>query len=256
MEDKNPIQSANRIFQVMELLAEKGEMGLLELSQELHLNKSTVHRMLSSLIFMGYARQNENTQKYKLTFKLVTMAGKLLEHTNILPIARPYLENLSRLSGETVHLVRRENSNILYIDKVEANVGSIRMVSHVGMAFPMYCSGVGKAIMATMEDKELEKIWNESKIEKKTKHTITDFQEMKQVLAQVKASGYALDNEENELGVRCIAACLNDYHKNVRYAFSVSGPVNRMTDQRILKLSHEVLRVKRELSRELGYSEK
>lgn len=253
MEDKNPIQSAQRIFQVMELLAEKGEMGLLELSQELNLNKSTVHRMLSSLIFMGYARQNGDTQKYKLTFKLVTMAGKLLEHTNILPIARPYLENLSRLSGETVHLVRRENSSILYIDKVEANVGSIRMVSHVGMAFPMYCSGVGKAIMATMEEEELKRIWKESKIEKKTEHTITDFHELKKVLAQVKALGYALDDEENELGVRCIAACLYDYHKNVRYAFSVSGPVNRMTDERILELSHEVLRVKQELSRELGY---
>ena len=125
MEEKNPIQSAGRIFQVMELLADRGEMGLLELSQELDLNKSTVHRMLSSLIYMGYARQNETTQKYCLSFKLVTMAGKLLERTNILPIARPYLENLSHLSGETVHLVQREGNHILYIDKVEANVGSI-----------------------------------------------------------------------------------------------------------------------------------
>ncbi len=253
MEEKNPIQSAQRIFQVMELLAEKGEMGLLELSQELHLNKSTVHRMLSSLIYMGYARQREDNQKYKLSFKLVTMAGKLLEHTNILPIARPYLENLSRVSGETVHLVQRENSNILYIDKVEANVGSIRMVSHVGMAFPMYCSGVGKAIMATMEEKELAQIWEESKIEKKTEHTITDFKHLKQVLEQVKKQGYALDNEENELGVRCIAACLYDYHRKVKYAFSISGPVSRMTDVRIQELSREVLRVKRELSKELGY---
>ena len=253
MEEKNPIQSAERIFKVMELLAEKGEMGLLELSQELNLNKSTIHRMLSSLIYMGYARQNEATQKYKLTFKLVTMAGKLLEHTDILPIARPYLENLSKFSGETVHLVQREGSHILYIDKVEANVGSIRMVSHVGMAFPMYCSGVGKAIMATMGEEELVNVWNESHIEKKTEHTITDFHQLKQVLEQVKEQGYALDNEENELGVRCIAACIYDYHKRVKYAFSISGPVSRMSDERIRELSYEVLRVKRELSLELGY---
>ncbi|MCM1256794.1 MAG: IclR family transcriptional regulator [Roseburia sp.] len=256
MEEKNPIQSAERIFKIMELLAEKGEMGLLELSQELNLNKSTVHRMLSSLIYMGYARQNETDQKYKLSFKLVTMAGKLLEHTDILPIARPYLENLSRLSGETVHLVQREGSQILYIDKVESNVGSIRMVSHVGMAFPMYCSGVGKAIMSTMGEEELSQVWNDSRIEKKTEYTITDFHRLKQVLEQVKKQGYALDNEENELGVRCIAACIYDYHRKVKYAFSISGPVNRMTDERIKELSLEVLRVKQELSAELGYAGK
>ncbi len=254
MEEKNPIQSAGRIFQVMELLADRGEMGLLELSQELDLNKSTVHRMLSSLIYMGYARQNETTQKYCLSFKLVTMAGKLLERTNILPIARPYLENLSHLSGETVHLVQREGNHILYIDKVEANVGSIRMVSHVGMVHPMYCSGVGKAIMSTMEEEEAAQIWNESIIEKKTENTITDFNRLKQVLEQIKTQGYALDNEENELGVRCIAACIYDYHREVKYAFSVSGPVSRMTDERIRELSNEVLKVQRELSAELGYT--
>lgn len=254
MEEKNPIQSAGRIFQVMELLADKGEMGLLELSQELGLNKSTVHRMLSSLIYMGYARQNETTQKYCLSFKLVTMAGKLLERTNILPIARPYLENLSHLSGETVHLVQREGNHILYIDKVEANVGSIRMVSHVGMVHPMYCSGVGKAIMSTMGEEEAAQIWNESIIEKKTENTITDFNRLKQVLKQIKTQGYALDNEENELGVRCIAACIYDYHREVKYAFSVSGPVSRMTDERIRELSKEVLKVQRELSAELGYT--
>lgn len=248
MKEKNPIQSAQRIFQVLELLADKGEMGLLELSQKLNLNKSTVHRMLSSLIYMGYATQNEETQKYDLSFKLVTIAGKLLDRTNILTIARPYLEELSQLSGETVHLVKREGSHILYIDKVEAKVGSIRMVSHIGMVRPMYCSGVGKAIMSTMDKEEITQIWKESIIEKKTKNTITDFNQLLQVLEEVKKSGYALDDEENELGVRCIAACIHDYHREVKYAFSISGPTNRMTKERTLELSEYVLKVQEELS--------
>lgn len=253
MENKNPIQSAERIFNILELLADKGEMGLLELSEELSLNKSTVHRMLSSLIYMGYAKQNESTQKYALSFKIVNMAGKLLERTNILPIARPYLEALSSLSGETVHLVQREGNHILYIDKVEATTGSIRMVSRVGMIHPMYCSGVGKAIMATMSEEAIARIWNESIIEKKTEHTITDFEELKKVLEKIRMQGYALDNEENELGVRCIAACIYDYHRDVKYAFSISGPVSRMTEEHIQKLSKDVLRVQKELSAELGY---
>ena len=151
-ETKNPVQSAERIFQVLEMLAEHGEMGLMEISTELGLHKSTVHRLLMSLIYMGYAKQDETTQKYMLSYKIVSMAGKILERTDILQIAKPYMERLSDISGEAVHLVQREGNNILYIYKIEAKVGTIRMVSHVGMVHPMYCSGVGKAIMATLPE--------------------------------------------------------------------------------------------------------
>lgn len=249
---KNPVQSAERIFQVAEMLAEHGEMGLMEISAALGLHKSTVHRLLMSLVYMGYAKQDAETQKYMLSYKIVSMAGKILDRMDILKVAKPYMERLSDLSGETVHLVQREGNNILYIYKIEAKVGTIRMVSHVGMVHPMYCSGVGKAIMATLPEKEVKQIWNESITEKKTEHTITDYEEMKKVLAEVRECGYALDDEENEQGVRCIAASLRDYHNEVRYAFSISGPVSRMTRERVEELSVDVKKVQEELSRELG----
>ena len=252
-EDKNPVQSAERIFQVLEMLADNGEMGLMEISAALGLHKSTVHRLLMSLIYMGYAKQDEATQKYMLTYKLVNMAGKILDRTDILQIARPYMERLSDISGETVHLVQREGNHILYIYKIEAKVGSIRMVSHVGMVHPMYCSGVGKAIMATLPEKEVKQIWNESGIEKKTDKTIVRFEEMIKALEEVRKCGYALDDEENEEGVRCIAASLRGYGKTVKYAFSISGPVSRMTKERVEELSVDVKRVQSELSKELGY---
>lgn len=252
-ETKNPVQSAERIFQVLEMLAENGEMGLMEISAALNLHKSTVHRLLMSLIYMGYAKQDEVTQKYKLSYKLVSMAGKILERTDILQIARPYMEYLSNVSGETVHLVQREGNNILYIYKIEGRVGTIRMVSHVGMIHPMYCSGVGKAIMATLPEKEVKQIWNESVIEKKTDKTITDINEMLRTLAEIKKNGYALDDEENEEGVRCIAACLHGYGNEVKYAFSISGPVSRMTKERVEELAVDVKKVQEELSKELGF---
>ena len=252
-EDKNPVQSAERIFQVLEMLADNGEMGLMEISAALGLHKSTVHRLLMSLIYMGYAKQDEATQKYMLTYKLVNMAGKILDRTDILQIARPYMERLSDISGETVHLVQREGNHILYIYKIEAKVGSIRMVSHVGMVHPMYCSGVGKAIMATLPEKEVKQIWNESVIEKKTDKTIVRLEEMIKALEEVRKCGYALDDEENEEGVRCIASSLRGYGKTVKYAFSISGPVSRMTKERVEELSVDVKRVQSELSKELGY---
>lgn len=252
-ETKNPVQSAERIFQVMEMLADNGEMGLMEISAALGLHKSTVHRLLMSLIYMGYAKQDESTQKYMLSYKVVSMAGKLLDRMDIMQVAKPYLERLSDLSGEAVHLVAREDNNILYIYKIEAKVGTIRMVSHVGMVHPMYCSGVGKAIMATLPEKELRQIWNESIIEKKTDKTIVDYEEMLRVLEEVKRNGYALDDEENEKGVRCIAACLRSYQNEVKYAFSISGPTSRMTRERVKELSVDVKKVQEELSRELGF---
>ncbi len=252
-ETKNPVQSAERIFQVMEMLADNGEMGLMELSAALGLHKSTVHRLLMSLVYMGYAKQDEVTQKYMLSYKVVNMAGKVLERTDILQIAKPYMERLSDLSGEAVHLVQREGNNILYIYKIEAKVGTIRMVSHVGMVHPMYCSGVGKAIMATLPEEEVKQIWNESVIEKKTEKTITDYAKMREVLEEVQKNGYALDDEENEKGVRCIAACLHGYQKEVKYAFSISGPTSRMTREHVKELAVDVLKVQKELSGELGY---
>ena len=116
-ETKNPVQSAERIFQVMEMLADHGEMGLMEISTALGLHKSTVHRLLMSLVYMGYAKQDEVSQKYMLSYKIVSMAGKMLDRMDILQVAKPYMERLSDISGETVHLVQREGNNILYIYK-------------------------------------------------------------------------------------------------------------------------------------------
>ena len=252
-EVKNPVQSAERIFQVLEMLADHGEMGLMELSTALGLHKSTVHRLLMSLIYMGYAKQNEKTQKYMLTYKLVNMSGKILDRMDIVEIAKPYLERLSHISGETVHLVRRDGSDILYIHKIEAKVGTIRMVSRVGMIHPMYCSGVGKAIMATLPEKEVKKIWDASVIERKTDKTIVRYEDMLITLEEVRKNGYALDDEENEEGVRCIAASLRGHGKSVKYAFSVSGPSSRMTKERVEELAVDIKKVQVELSRELGY---
>lgn len=253
---QNPIQSAERIFKVLETLAVSGPMGLMELSSHLGLHKSTTHRLLMSLICMGYARQDEDTQKYMLSYKIVGLSGQLLDKIDILPIAHSYMKQLAELSQETVHLVQRNDKDIIYIDKVESKVSSIRMVSQIGMIHPMYCSGVGKAILATLSIEEVTKIWNESIIEKKTENTLVTLDRLLEVLEKVRKCGYAIDDEENEIGVRCIAACIYDYRGKAKYAFSISAPVSRMSDERIKELSEYVLQVKNDLSLTLGYRAK
>ena len=178
----NPIQSADRIFAILEALAEHGSMRIIDLSELLDLHKSTVHRLLASLISMGYVTQNELTGAYALTYKLVEMAGKILKNADILNLIRPYAEQLSNSCDETIHFVKKTGNNVLYLEKLESQsvkARSFRLSSQVGLTRPMYCSGVGKVILAYLPETEVEQIWNSSDIVKKTAFTITDFREFK-----------------------------------------------------------------------------
>jgi DNA-binding IclR family transcriptional regulator len=253
MQEKNPIQSADRIFSVLELITQKGQLGVMEISTKLNLNKSTVHRLLASLISMGYVRQDLVSGKYTLTFKLLSLAETFRSKIDVVSIAHPYLEQIMEKSKETVHLVQWEGSEVVYIDKVESNSSSVRMVSRIGLRQPMYCTAVGKAILSSISEDEVRKIWEESNIKKLTKNTIVDFEMLLNELELIRKRGYAVDNEENEIGVRCIAVYIKDYRGTAVNAFSISAPVNRMTDERIEEMASFILGMKKELSRALGY---
>ena len=231
---KNPVQAAERRFSVMETLAQTGPVGLVELSGMLGLHKSTVHRLLLSLTCMGYVQQDEETSKYMLTFKLVELSEKILAKVDILTVVHPYITRLANDCNETVHFVQRRGTEVFYLDKVAP------------------CSGVGKSILAEMSEEEVRYIWNHSEIEKKTEHTIVTLDELLKELQIVKEKGYALDNEENELGVRCIAVCVPDHRGRPMNAFSISAPVGRMTDERINELAVQILRTKEEIQLRLG----
>lgn len=249
---KNPIQVAERLFQVIELLAEHGPMGIMELSGLLGFHKSTTHRLVTSLQYMGYIRQDEESLKYALSLKFLDIGSRILEQTNMAALIHPALKKLSEQTGETVHLVQREGIEAVYIDKVESTASSIRMVSRVGSRIPLYCSGVGKALLAELPDPQIRTVWDSSEIRRLTPHTITSFDALMERIGEVRERGYALDDEENEEGVRCIAVSLRDYHKEPVYALSISAPVGRMTDERILELRDRVLAFREELSKTLG----
>ena len=248
MEDKNPIQVAGRLFGALEYLADHGNVSLAELAEALDLNKSTAHRVVSSLLYMGYVRQDPDTGNYGPSFKVVDLAGRVMGRVDVTDIVRPYLQKLMRRCGETVHFVEREEENCVYIDKVEAPQNQVRMVSHVGGVLPFYRSAVGKALAARMPEEEVRRLWDRCRIERTTPYTITNFEEFLEVLEEVRRKGYALDNEENETGVRCIAAALDIREEHTRYAFSISVPIMRMDNDRIRELSEYVRETKEEIA--------
>ena len=162
MENKNPIQVADRLFLVLETLADAGPLPLTDLSRRLELNKSTVHRLLTSLMYLGYVKQDTETGKYSLSFKILSLSNRLLEKMDILDTVRPILRQISSKTGETVHFVQIDGTDAVYICKEESTLNSVRMVSKVGNRIPLYCSGVGKAIMADLPEDKVKRIWDTS----------------------------------------------------------------------------------------------
>lgn len=185
MESKNPIQVADKLFLVLETLARTGPIGLSDLCREVSLNKTTVHRLLNSLLYMGYVRQDTQTSRYSLSFKIWDIANQFVSKIDIVEEARPSLRELAAKTGETVHLVQIDGIHAIYIAKEESE-NSVRLVSMVGKRIPLYCSGVGKALLADMSDDEIKSIWDKSDKTQLTEHTITNFSKFMQEIEETQ----------------------------------------------------------------------
>lgn len=250
------VQSIDRAMQLLEVLSQHVEgVGLLELSERVNLSKSTVHRLLSTLISNGYVKQHEGTGRYHLTMKMFILGSRPIEKLDVLKVSRPYLEKLRDLSGEVIHLVIMDGSEILYVDKVESE-NTVRMYSNIGKKGTLYSTSVGKAMLADLDDEEIRRIWNQIEITKKTDYTITDFPSFMEEIRDIREKGYAMDRQENELGVKCMGTSVLDYSSRPVAAFSISGPVQRMTDEKVEELSRHILDAKMGISQELGYFSK
>ena len=244
---KNPIQVADRLFGALEYLSVRPSAGLSEIAAHLRLNKSTAHRVLASLEYLGYVQQDPAEGRYELTLKVLSLSEQILQRMDIRDVVHPYLRRLMEQTGETVHFVRQDGVDAVYLDNVETTRSSVRMISRVGSRIPLYRSGVGKAMMADMPEEELREVWNASAVVRTTPNTITTYPALVKALRTVRETGYALDNEENEIGIRCIASAIRIPGDGHRYAFSISAPVTRMDDDRVQQLSHIILEVKENL---------
>ncbi|NLP46227.1 MAG: IclR family transcriptional regulator [Epulopiscium sp.] len=250
---KEVVQSVDRALSILEVLSDQETgLGLSEISNQIDLHKSTVHRLLGTLMIRGYVEQDPHTNRYSLTMKLFELGNKKIEKLDVLTLAKPYLRELADKTNEVVHLVIREGAEIIYIDKVEGDY-TLRMHSRIGRRSPLYCTAVGKVMMAYLEEEERKKLWEESAKKEYTSFTIIQYSQMQEELKKVKNQGYAVDDQEHEIGVRCIGAPIFDYQGNVHAAISVSGPAIRMTPEKIKVFAGFLLKYGEKISRELGY---
>lgn len=247
---KSSVQSADRLFSILEHLSmHPGGTSLTELSISVGLPKPTVSRLLAALIDNGYAAKTPDSRLYRITMKAFLVGSRAIEGTGILPAARPFLEKLAEASGETVHLVTRIDDDVVYLYKDEGGSGVMRTASRVGQRSPMYCTGVGKCILACLGDNEIKEYWQRQSIVSHTKNTITSFHGFIKEIKLIRSRGWALDDEEHEIGVRCIAAPVLDISGNAIASISLTAPAAKLTDERIAELAPTVIAAARDISK-------
>lgn len=241
------VQSVARSFALLEqLCAAPDGLALGQLCAQACMAKGTAHRLLASLITLGYAAQRPNTQRYHATLKIYELGCAVANHTNLVSTAVPYIEALAGDVQETVHLVVRDGAQAVYVHKAEGSRG-MQMSSRLGKHIPLYCSGVGKAILATLPPPQVKALWQQSAVQKLTPHTVGTLPALEAQLHTVRQSGWALDDEENELGVRCVAVALAHPGQPAQAAFSISGIKAAMDDARTEQLAAACLRVQKQI---------
>ncbi len=242
------IKVLEKALAVLDLFADApGDLTVTQIGQRLKLSKPTAFRIVNVLEEADYLERAPGSPAYRLGLKLHRL-GSLVESTTALQkLARPFLQALAERSGETVHLTVLNRGEALYLDKIEGK-HSVRVVSRVGMRLPAHCSGVGKVLLAFLADDEVEAIVGERGLPRLTPTTITDREALAAELRRIRERGYAIDNEEIELGLKCVAAPIRDAAGRVAAAISISGPKFRFDDAEMERFVPLVLRTSDRIS--------
>ena len=250
----NGNQSVEKVFQIIEVMASsKGPMRLQDISASLNLPASTVIRFLKTLIIHGYVHQNQETLKYSLSLKFCQIADLVSSQISIRDIARPYLVELSENCQESSCIATEEDGMVVYIDDVDGPDNMLKTMQRIGKRAPLHSTGVGKNLLLNYDEKQIDNHIEKHGLLCLTDYTITTKDALISELNRVKSQGYAIDNEECEIGARCIAAPIIDFSGKVTASVSISGPISRMTEEKIKEIKIFITDCANKISHHLGY---
>ena len=242
-------QSVGKALKIIEILAQNSEpMRLIDIAALVEMPSSTALRMIATLIEYGYVAQEAQSQKYFLTMKLAQIGSMVTSKFNLRDIVRPYLAKLTKEFGEASCIAIESSMMALYVDVMDGPDGMLKIMQHIGKQSPLHCSGVGKCMLLNYSEDEIDKLIETKGLPSFTPNTITTKKALLSELEIIKKQGYAMDNEECELGARCIACGIRNHAGQVVAAISMSGPVSRMAETAIEKISIVLKATAEELS--------
>ena len=215
------------------------------------MSKSTVHRLLSSMCARHYVEKNaDNT--YSIGYKLMETVSLHINNLELLTEAKPFLSDLMRDLHLTAHMGILDGCDVVYLEKMDIYPNT-RLYTQVGFRSPAYCSSMGKCLLSCLSGDDLEEALYGCDFKRYTPNTITDIREFKRYLRVVRRHGWAMDNEEYQLGHRCVGAPVYDYRGTPVAAISASGSITQLSDRNLEAVIQEVKSAAASLSRRMGY---
>lgn len=247
------MDSVARIIRVIEYLADsKDWVSLRTMARDLNLSAASTFRILDSLKKLEYVHQENNSSRYKLAMKIAGVSSKVLANNDLNQIAHPFLQKLTYLTKETAHLAALDGQEIVYLDKVDTPQ-TMSMRSRIGQHARMNSTAVGKAILASLSIAEYEQLVEKLEFFPITPNTIVERQLFNQEIVKVREQGYSIDNEENEIGIRCIGAPIFSFSGKVIGAVSISGWIITMTNERVPELAPAIVDISKKISSAMGF---
>jgi DNA-binding IclR family transcriptional regulator len=244
------VSSLAKGLRILEHLAANGEMSAARVATYLNTSRAASHRFLSTLRDLGYVEKTKEG-RYRLTFKVLELGMQKLEGFEIRHIAHPYMQEAATAFGETVNLGHWDGNAIVHVDKINSTE-ILRLDVGLGAVTPAYCTGLGKAVLAFLPEAEFEGYLDAVTLVAMTPRTITDPQKLRTEIERIRDNGYAVDDEELSLGLRCVGVPIFDYTGRPAYALSVSAPALRMSDEKIETIQIKLRSLCRQLSRQIG----
>ncbi len=254
MNDDKSVQSIERALDIIENAATgRDGKSLTEIAAQTDLHKSTVHRIIATLLKRGYLDKTEQGN-YKVGLKLIEIASYYINDLELQTEARPYVANITSHLGLDAYLGILDGDKVVYIERMDV-VSAVKLYSQIGHRVNAYCSSLGKCLLANYSNEELDEIMADCSFIKFTPNTITDMEGLRAELAKVRKQGWAIDDEEYEPGHRCVGAPIYDYKGDIIASISASGDKHVLTDDRIEEVAEYVMKAASEISKDLGYTE-
>ena len=250
--DDNSARAVERALTILEALAERDNgMTNAEISRRLEIPKSSASYILRALERRGYLRRDGETNKYRLGLKTLSLSRGALDGLDIRRVALPEMRRLMERSHLTSHLAVLDHGEAVYVERVEAP-GFVKMNTWVGRHMPIHCTSVGKALVAWLPEAEVKVLLKEHGMRRRTSKTIVLCGRYLQELARVREQGYAVDDEENNYGVRCVAAPIFDSLNRVVASVGVSGTTTQNDADHLPKVAELVKEAARKVSQQMG----
>ncbi|SHJ08321.1 transcriptional regulator, IclR family [Shimia gijangensis] len=247
----NPIQSLDRALIVLETLAGHSGLTLSEIAEKLDQSAATMYRVLTTLAARGFVESEPQTQEWHIGPASFRLGSAFLRRSSVVERARPVMRTLMEATGETANLGIEKDNMVMFVSQVETHE-SIRAFFPPGTLSQMHASGIGKALLSLFPERRLERFLREQTLTDFTEKTLSDPDAIRAEMARSRAQGFAVDDEEKNLGMRCVAAPITNFYGEAVAGISVSGPVSRMTSDRIPEVAALVKAAAGELSQGLG----